>query len=316
MPSSRLRHARPIGEALAALPDLRVGLFCRPNTPSLGPALERIEGVILQSRREAVVLRSSLAEVGHQCIDLAVAVGGDGTLLGVARHLAPLGIPVLGVNQGRLGFMTDLDLEQIEAQLSPMLDGELLAGDRSMLDVCVSRLDPLTGKRNTVFRAPALNDAVISRGSISRMVELDIFVNSAYLQTLRADGLIVSTPTGSTAYALSAQGSILHPDLQGIGLVPVAPQALSSRPILLPDSAQITVMVKDGAGTELHCDMQTLTSLADGDQIEIRRSHDRVTLLHPKGYDYFAMLRRKLNWSAGPGHPGRADPIAPNPHDA
>lgn len=316
MPTSRLRHARPLGEALAALRDLRIGLFCRPNTPTLVPALDRVEAVIRQHRPEASVTRPSLEEVGQLCLDLAIAIGGDGTLLGVARRLAPLGTPVLGINQGRLGFMTDLDLEQIGAQLPPMLDGDLLTSDRSMLEVCVSRLDPNSGRRTTVFRAPALNDAVVSRGSISRMVELDLFVDSAYLQTLRADGLIVCTPTGSTAYALSAQGSILHPDLCGIGLVPVAPQALSSRPILLPDSVQITVIVKDGSGTELHCDMQTLTSLADGDQIEIRRSADRVTLLHPKGYDYFSMLRRKLNWSAGPGQPSPADPIAPRPHDA
>ncbi|NBP27222.1 MAG: NAD kinase, partial [Betaproteobacteria bacterium] len=148
--------------------------------------------------------------------------------------------------------------------------------------------------------APALNDAVISRGAVSRMVEVEVFVDGHYLHTLRADGLIISTPTGSTAYALSALGSILHPGLAGITLVPVAPQALSSRPIVLPEQVEVQVVINDGAGTSLHCDMQALTSLQDGDKIVVRQGPHKVRLLHPKGYDYFSMLRRKLHWSTNP----------------
>jgi NAD+ kinase len=146
------------------------------------------------------------------------------------------------------------------------------------------------------------------------MVELDVFVDGHFLQSLRADGLIVSTPTGSTAYALSALGSILHPRLPGITLVPVAPQALSSRPIVLPDDTEVAVVVKEGAGTTLHCDMQALTSLEDGDKILIRPGAHKVRLLHPKSYDYFVTLRRKLHWSATPVLSGRPDPLPPSEH--
>ena len=238
-------------------------------------------------------------------------LGGDGTLLGVARQLAPFGIAIIGEHQGRLRFMTDLDIAQVESELPAVLTGSYGEEARSMLQVSVMRRPSPQAARQAVFDAPALNDAVISRGAISRMVELDIFVDGHYLQTLRADGLIVSTPTGSTAYSLSALGSILHPGLAGTTLVPVAPQALSSRPIVLPESVEVQVMVNAGAGTSLHCDMQALTSLEDGDKIVIRPSHHKVRLLHPKSYDYFVMLRRKLHWSANPLFAGRPDPLPP-----
>ena len=180
-----------------------------------------------------------------------------------------------------------------------------------MLKVTVLRRAMPSGDWEAVFSAVALNDTVISRGSISRMTELEVFVDGSYMQTLRADGLIVSTPTGSTAYALSASGSILHPRLKGVILVPVAPQALASRPVVLPQDTTVTVLVNDGAGTELHCDMQAMTSLEDGDQILVETAPDPVLLLHPKGHDYFSVLRRKLHWSANPLYLGRPDPHFP-----
>lgn len=303
-----------------------VGLFGRPQTEGLAPSLRKIIGCIQQSGAEVWVESDtaksaglSLTEVSGtgtlealtKKIDLGVILGGDGTLLGVARQLAPFGIAIIGVNQGRLGFMTDLDIAQVESELPAVLTGSYVEEARSMLQVSVMRRPTPDTAREAVFDAPALNDAVISRGAVSRMVELDIFVDGHYLQTLRADGLIVSTPTGSTAYSLSALGSILHPGLAGTTLVPVAPQALSSRPIVLPESVEVQVVVNDGAGTSLHCDMQALTSLEDGDKIVIRPSHHKVRLLHPKSYDYFVMLRRKLHWSANPLFAGRPDPLPP-----
>ncbi len=303
-----------------------VGLFGRPQTEGLAPSLRKIIGCIQQSGAEVWVESDtaksaglSLTEVSGtgtlealtKKIDLGVILGGDGTLLGVARQLAPFGIAIIGVNQGRLGFMTDLDIAQVESELPAVLTGSYVEEARSMLQVSVMRRPTPDTAREAVFDAPALNDAVISRGAVSRMVELAIFVDGHYLQTLRADGLIVSTPTGSTAYSLSALGSILHPGLAGTTLVPVAPQALSSRPIVLPESVEVQVVVNDGAGTSLHCDMQALTSLEDGDKIVIRPSHHKVRLLHPKSYDYFVMLRRKLHWSANPLFAGRPDPLPP-----
>ncbi len=251
-------------------------------------------------------------EAMKERIDLAVILGGDGTLLGIARQLAPHGIALIGVNQGRLGFMTDLDISQSEAELPAVIRGEYLEEARAMLRVRVMRRKPGEKTRHSVFDALALNDAVVSRGAVSRMVELEVFVDGHYLQTLRADGLIVSTPTGSTAYALSALGSILHPSLEGITLVPVAPQALSSRPIVLPETVEVHVVVNDGAGTSLHCDMQALTSLQDGDKIVIERAGNKARLLHPKGYDYFVTLRRKLHWSTNPLFVDRPDPQPPS----
>lgn len=310
----------------AQSPFKSVGLFGRPQTEGLAPSLRKIIGCIRQSGAEvwvesetaksaglnpAEITGSDTLESLTKRIDLGVILGGDGTLLGVARQLAPHGIAIIGVNQGRLGFMTDLDIAQVETELPAVLAGSYVEEARSMLQVSVMRRSSPTGPRQAVFDAPALNDAVISRGAISRMVELDIFVDGHYLQTLRADGLIVSTPTGSTAYSLSALGSILHPGLAGTTLVPVAPQALSSRPIVLPESVEVQVMVNDGAGTSLHCDMQALTSLEDGDKIVIRPNRHKVRLLHPQSYDYFVMLRRKLHWSANPLFAGRPDPLPP-----
>lgn len=303
-----------------------VGLFGRPQTEGLAPSLRKIIACIRQSGAAVWVESETAKSAGltpteisgtgsletlSKTIDLGVILGGDGTLLGVARQLAPFGIAIIGVNQGRLGFMTDLDIAQVESELPAVLTGSYVEEARSMLQVSVMRRPSPDAARQAVFDAPALNDAVISRGAISRMVELDIFVDSHYLQTLRADGLIVSTPTGSTAYSLSALGSILHPGLAGTTLVPVAPQALSSRPIVLPESVEVQVVVNDGAGTSLHCDMQALTSLEDGDKIVIRPSRHKVRLLHPKSYDYFVMLRRKLHWSANPLFAGRPDPLPP-----
>ncbi|MGA0036826.1 MAG: NAD(+)/NADH kinase [Burkholderiaceae bacterium] len=306
-----------------------IAVFGRPNTEGLATPLSAILNTIAKTLPKArVSLEAQTAAsagpiAGHtpeladlptlaQSIDLAIVLGGDGTLLGVARQLAPFNIPIIGINQGRLGFMTDLDIAQIDSQLPAVLMGQGVPEERSMLDVAVMRKAANSSDWSAVFQATALNDAVISRGAISRMVELDVFVDGHYMQTLRADGLIVATPTGSTAYALSAFGSVLHPRLQGITLVPVAPQALSSRPIVLPWPVQVTVMVNDGAGTELHCDMQALTSLQDGDRIVIHPSAHLVRLLHPKDYDYFSTLRRKLHWSANPVLVGRPDPLFPS----
>ena len=305
----------------------RVGLFGRPKTEGLAAPLRKIiacvravgadvwvESDTAQSAGLATTEVTGLGDLPTlaKTIDLAVILGGDGTLLGVARQLAPFGIALIGVNQVRLGFMTDLDIAQVDSELPDVLRGHYIEEDRSMLQVAVMRKKAGQSARVAVFDAPALNDAVISRGEISRMVELEIFVDGHYLQTLRADGLIVSTPTGSTAYSLSALGSILHPGLRGTTLVPVAPQALSSRPIVLPETVEVQVVVNDGAGTSLHCDMQALTSLADGDKIVIRHGQHKARLLHPKSYDYFVMLRRKLHWSTNPLFVGRPDPQPPS----
>ena len=231
-------------------------------------------------------------ELGRDC-DLAVVVGGDGTMLGIARRLARFGTPMVGINQGRLGFMTDLALDGFEAVLAPMLAGAYEEERRSMLEGTVQRAG------RVIFEGFAMNDVVVSRGVTSSMVELKIDIGDEFVANLRADGLIVSSPTGSTAYALSAGGPILHPKIQGWVLVPIAPHDLSNRPIVLPDTGEVRVGVVAGRDASVSFDMQSLASLAHGDVVSVRRSQHEVRFLHPLGWSYYATLRRKLHWHSG-----------------
>ncbi len=232
---------------------------------------------------------ASIDTIGQQA-DLAIAVGGDGTMLGLARALARWQVPLVGINHGRLGFVTDIPLEQSTQALGAILDGQYTAEDRTLLVARAMRAG------QEVWRALAMNDVVVSRSSRAGMIELQAHVDGVYMYNQRADGLIVATPTGSTAYALSANGPILHPRLAGIVLVPVAPQALSNRPITLPDDVRIAIRVVDGREPRVAADMQVFSDLQVGDDILIERAPFTAHLLHPAGYSHFATLRSKLNW--------------------
>ncbi|HEU0203282.1 MAG TPA: NAD kinase [Burkholderiaceae bacterium] len=242
----------------------------------------------------------SIEVIGKKA-DVAVVLGGDGTMLGIARELAPFRVPLIGINHGRLGFMTDIALDQMPEVLTVMLSGRYETDVRTILDAEVLRADQL------VHRARAVNDVVVSRGVAGGMVEFTVRVGGITMYNQRADGIIVATPTGSTAYALSAQGPILHPSLAGLVLVPVAPQTLSNRPIALPDGCLIEIEVTDVRNATAHFDMQSYSELAPGDVVRVRRDDLGVTLLHPVGYNYFATLRGKLHWNVMPSEPhGRA----------
>ncbi|HEX6706230.1 MAG TPA: NAD kinase [Albitalea sp.] len=232
------------------------------------------------------------AELGHQC-DLAVVVGGDGTMLGIARQLARFGIPLVGINQGRLGFITDVPIGQFAEALAPMIAGDYEEERRTMLEGSVSR------DGEVIFEGFAMNDVVVSRGATASMVELKIDVGDEFVANLRADGLIIASPTGSTAYALSAGGPILHPGIAGWVLVPIAPHDLSNRPIALPDSREISIEIVAGRDASVNFDMQALASLLHGDRVTVRRSAHQVRFLHPLGWSYYATLRRKLHWHSG-----------------
>jgi NAD+ kinase len=234
-----------------------------------------------------------------QFADAAIVVGGDGTMLGIARQLAPFNVPLIGINQGRLGFMTDISLDRMIPILADMLDGKVEAESRSLLEATVVR----DGQQ--IFNALAFNDVVVARGASSGMVELTVKVDGRFMYNQRSDGLIVATPTGSTAYALSAGGPILHPSLHGIVLVPIAPHALSNRPITVPDSCEISIEVVNGRDISANFDMQSLTSLSHGDLIVIRRSVHKITFLHPQGWSYYDTLRQKLHWNEYPSVEGR-----------
>jgi NAD+ kinase len=230
--------------------------------------------------------------LGAEC-DLAVVVGGDGTMLGIARQLARHGMPLVGINQGRLGFITDVAFDAFAEALGPMLEGAYDEEHRTMLEGGVNR------DGATIFEGFALNDVIVSRGATAGMVELKIEIDGEFVANLRADGLIVGSPTGSTAYALSAGGPIMHPGIAGWVLVPIAPQDLSNRPIVVPDNGEVAIEIVAGRDASVNFDMQSLTSLAHGDRIVVRRSAHRVRFLHPRGWSYFATLRSKLHWASG-----------------
>ena len=232
------------------------------------------------------------AEMGQRC-DIAVVVGGDGTMLGIARELARHGLPLVGINQGRLGFITDIPMGQYKDALIPMLAGDYEQEHRTMLEGEVWR------DGEAIFRGLSLNDVVVSRGATASMVELRVDVGDDFVANLRADGLIVATPTGSTAYALSAGGPILHPGIGGWVVVPIASHTLSNRPIVLPDAGEVRIGIVAGRDVSANFDMHSLASLMHGDQVRVRRSAFQVRFLHPRGWSYYATLRRKLRWYDG-----------------
>ena len=236
-------------------------------------------------------------EIGKHA-DAAIVIGGDGTMLGIARQLAPYDVPLIGINQGRLGFITDIPLDGMIAAVTAILNGKFVAEQRSLLQAIVVR------DGNQIFSGMAFNDIVVSRGAGSGMVELSVDVDNHFMYNQRSDGLIISTPTGSTAYALSAGGPLLHPNLSGIVMVPIAPHALSNRPIVLSDSSEICIAIVAGRDMSVNFDMQSFASLLTKDRIIINRSAHTVTFLHPEGWNYYDTLREKLHWNEYPSVEG------------
>ena len=234
----------------------------------------------------------NVPDIGAQC-DLGLVVGGDGTMLGIGRQLASFGVPLIGVNQGRLGFITDIPFESFASTLAPMLRGEFEEDHRSLIHGRVMR------DGDCVFDALAMNDVVVNRGATSGMVELRVEVDGRFVANQRADGMIISTPTGSTAYSLSAGGPLLHPSIPGWVLVPIAPHTLSNRPIVLANAAEIAIEIVSGRDASASFDMQSLASLLHGDRIVVNRSKHHVRFLHPQGWSYFDTLREKLHWNEG-----------------
>lgn len=237
------------------------------------------------------------AAIGAQA-DLAIVMGGDGTMLGAARQLALYDIPMVGINHGRLGFITDIPLHNALEAVTRILDGQYEAEERVLLEGRVIRDGQI------MFSGLALNDVVLSRAGRGGMIEATVELDGVLMYSQRADGLIIATPTGSTAYSLAVNGPIVHPRINALLLVPVAPQTLSHRPIVLPDSGTIgltiTALGRVESGASVHFDMQTWSECQPGDRIEVRRARHSVRFIHPSGYSYFSTLRRKLYWNQMP----------------
>jgi NAD+ kinase len=268
-------------------------------------ALDRIAHFLMDQGCEVVVESDTAANMGlsdyatldvagiGQACDVCVVVGGDGTMLGIGRQLAQYGVPLIGINQGRLGFITDIPLENFQTTLKPMLSGLYEEDHRSLMQARVIR------DGHCVFSAQAMNDVVVNRGATAGMVELRVEVDGHFVANQRADGLIIATPTGSTAYSLSAGGPLMHPSIPGWVLVPIAPHTLSNRPIVLANASEVAIEIVAGRDASANFDMQSLASLMHGDRIVVTRSQYQVRFLHPKGWTYFDTLRQKLHWNEG-----------------
>ncbi|MFY0990802.1 NAD(+) kinase [Halomonas sp. C05BenzN] len=300
MPSEQ---SSPTGRDKA--PFRNIGLIGRLGSAKVVETLKRLmrfldEGgfhVIIEDRTATVLLdhghpEASRRMLGELC-DLVIVVGGDGSLLGAARTLCHSGTLVLGVNRGRLGFLTDISPDELEARVGEVLEGRYEVEERFLLDAELHRDGVLSGSGD------ALNEVVIHPGKAVRMIEFELFIDGQFVYSQRSDGLIVATPTGSTAYSLSGGGPIMHPRLDVVTLVPMFPHTLSSRPIVIDAASEIRVHIGETNQTYPHisCDGQTRAVAKPDDVLVIRRKPQRVQLVHPLGHNFYEVLRSKLGWS-------------------
>lgn len=287
-----------------------VALFGRYQDSGMDGPLRDLAKVLEQAKVNVLIEQATADNTGvheyqtatvdviGEVADLAIVMGGDGTMLGVARTLAKYSVPLIGINHGRLGFITDIPVDQSIQAVQSVLEGKYESEYRTILEGSIVR----DGK--VLTSALALNDVVLNRAGRGGMIEISVDYNDEHMYSQRADGLIVATPTGSTAYALSANGPILHPTVNAFLLVPVAPQTLSNRPIAVPSSGTLTLTLSEisraGTGANVHFDMQTWSDLQEGDQIVVRKASHQIKFLHPIGYSYFSTLRKKLHWNIMP----------------
>ena len=262
----------------------RIALIGKLRSPEIETSLREMRAFL--GKRGCEVLPD-----GETKADLAIVIGGDGTMLTAARELVRHRVPLVGINQGRVGFMTDIGHDDMQAGVGAILDGNYSMEERTLLDA------ELVRGKETVLRTLALNEAVIGKGSQGRLIEFDLSIDGEFIYTLRADGIIVATPTGSTAYALSAQGPILHPAVPALTLVPLNPHTLSARPVSVSDRSAIEIKLVHALDARAHFDGLALADMAAGDRLLLKRSVDVVRFVHPPGYRYFATLREKLRWS-------------------
>jgi NAD+ kinase len=274
------KQTREIAQSLRALRELLRQRGCEVM----------IESETAKSVGDGGAGAASFEQIGRSA-DLAIVVGGDGTMLAAARNLVRHHVPLAGVNQGRLGFMTDIALGDMNDSVGAILEGRHSIEERALLEVDLVR----GGK--SVLRTVALNEAVLTKGSQGRLIEFELRINGEYVYTLRADGVIVATPTGSTAYALSAQGPILQPTVPAFALVPLNPHVLSARPVSVSDRSAIEIGLVRALDARAHFDGFALTDVHEGDRLLLKRSADAIRFVHPPGYSYFMMLREKLRWS-------------------
>ncbi|AXQ29266.1 NAD(+) kinase [Solimonas sp. K1W22B-7] len=284
-----------------------VGVIGKHRSPQVAPVLNALCRHLQELGRTVLVDTYSAdlvdepvsfvtrADLARRC-DLVVVVGGDGTLLAAARELAPAGVPLLGINQGRLGFMVDVTPEDMRESLAAIFAGEFVREDRLLLSCRILR------NGEPVQPVLAVNDVVIRNQAAIRMLEFETWIEGEFISQHRADGFIIASPTGSTAYALSGGGPVVHPSLDALALVPICPHTLSDRPIVVSARQAVRLVLGGAEGTRvmLTCDGQTSEILQPGDAVEVSRADWPLSLIHPKNYSYFNLLRNKLHWGRGP----------------
>ncbi|MBV1874179.1 MAG: NAD(+) kinase [Gammaproteobacteria bacterium] len=283
-----------------------IGLIGRRHSDKALDTVRALKKFLL-GRQLNVILSTELAELIPECglqvcsssqmgeaCDLVIVVGGDGCILGAARALVRFDVPVLGINRGHLGFLADIAPEEIEQKLTEVLSGKFTREKRFLLEMSVRRDGML------ISEGHALNDVVLNRGKTVRMLEFELYIDGNFVYNQRSDGLIVSTPTGSTAYALSGGGPIMHPALDALVLVPMFPHTLSSRPIVIDGKSEIKIVVSPNSliNPQVNCDGQPGIEIAPNDIISIRKKPHKLELIHPLSYDFYGACRSKLGWSS------------------
>ena len=282
----------------------RIGLMGRFHSEQAKQTAERLLAFFKQNGIDVIVSENvadclvehslttmHIDELGAHC-DLAVVIGGDGSMLGAARAVVQYGVPLLGINRGRLGFLTDIMPDDVEEKVGEVLAGDYISEPRFLVEMSVWR------DGHEIGQGSAVNDVVLHPGRSAHMIEFELYIDGRFVYSQSSDGLIVSTPTGSTAYALSGGGPLMHPSLDAIGLVPLNPHTLSSRPIVVAGDSEIKLVIGDSNKEALSvtCDGQTNAVAKPGDEVIVRKKAETLTLIHPKDHSYYEACRSKLGW--------------------
>ena len=282
----------------------KIGIIGRPGDAQIVETLKRLKHYLLGCGHEVILekdvdpmlpghgLRVLSRETMGQSCDLVIVIGGDGSMLGAARALAGSNVPVLGINRGSLGFLTDIVPDHLEEQINDVLNGHYSVEQRFLLDVKVIK------KGKLINQGCALNEVVLHPGRFTKMIEFELFIDNHFVMSQKSDGIIVATPTGSTAYALSAGGPIMHPTLNAISLIPMYPHTLSDRPLVIGGHSELRIKISktDSVYSQISCDGQVYLNTCPGDELIIRKKEATLLLIHPLSHNYYEVCRTKLGW--------------------
>ncbi len=285
----------------------KVGLFARIGSDLVQESLRAVN-TFLRNRKIEVFLEDTAAVMlGHEgsafsrgeiggMVDLVIAVGGDGNMLGAARELAPHGVPLLGINRGRLGFLADVSPDEIELRLDEVLSGQHQIEEHYLLEGEITDGD-------NIQLSSALNEVIVHSAAVARMIEFNLFIDDVFVYNQFSDGLIISSPTGSTAYALSAGGPIMHPSLDAMALIPMFPHSLNSRPLVVPGGSELRIELgaRYGGDAKVSFDSQMEFQMTPGESVRVRKMNEKLKLIHPPGHSFYSVCRSKLDWAIRKG---------------